>query len=73
VNVDDVGVVHSVGRTRLAQHPGSEVCLTAEVGSNELHRDYSVDEHVASAVDDSHPAFPNACLEAVAAGDDLSQ
>jgi hypothetical protein len=31
--------------------------LAAEVGANQLHRDYAIDENVPSAVHDTHAAF----------------
>ena len=72
VDVDDVGVVDAVGGARLAQHPRAQVGLTPQVGPNQFQRDDAVDEDMARAVDDAHPAFANACLQTIAARDNAA-
>ena len=52
-----------------AEHPRAEMRLAPEVGPDQLQRDDAVDEHVARAIDDAHPAFADARLEPVAPGD----
>jgi hypothetical protein len=73
VDVDDVRVVDAVGRARLAQHPGPEVGLAAQVGADELEGHDPVDEDVAGAVDHPHPAFAQSSLEPIPSRDDLPQ
>ena len=72
VDVDDVGVIDAVGGARLAQHPGAEVRLAAQVGPDQLEGDHPIDEDVPGAVHDAHPALAEPRLEAIPAGDDLS-
>ena len=60
MDVDDVGVIHTVGRPCLAEHPGPEVRFTPEIGTDELDRYDSVDEDVPGTVDNAHAAFANA-------------
>ncbi|MEP7125962.1 MAG: hypothetical protein ABJE95_33830, partial [Byssovorax sp.] len=71
VDVDDVRVIDAVRRARLAQHPGSQMRLAAEVGADELEGDDSIDEDVSGPVNDAHPALSEASFEAITTGDDL--
>jgi hypothetical protein len=73
VNVDDVRVIDAVGGARFAQHPSAEMRLAAEVRADQLERDDALDENVAGPIDDAHAAFAEACLEAIAAGDDFAE
>jgi hypothetical protein len=47
--------------------------LAAQVRADQLERDDALDEYVAGSVYDAHAAFAEACLEAIAAGDDFAE
>jgi hypothetical protein len=73
VDVDDVRVVHSVGGSRFAEHPGTQMRLAAQVRSDELYGHDAIDEHVSCPIDDTHAAFAHARLESVATCNDLAK
>jgi len=66
-------MVDAIGGARLAQHPRSQVRLAAQIRTDQFYRYHSVDEHVAGSIDDAHPAFTDARLEPITAGDDLAK
>jgi len=68
-----VGVVDAVGGSRFAQHPCAQMRLAAQVWTDQFDGDDTVDENVPRAINDTHPAFADTRLEAVATGDDLAQ
>jgi hypothetical protein len=47
--------------------------LASEVRPNELQRDDAIDQHVTSAIDDSHPAFTKLGLESVSSRYDFAE
>ena len=62
MNVDDMRVIDTVGRTGLAEHPRPQMRLLLEVGTDELEGDDPLDENVSRAIDDTHPPLAEASL-----------
>src|SRR5512133_791991 len=62
MNVDDVCMIDAIGRSRLTQHPRAKMGFATEIWTDELDGDNSVDQHMASTIDDAHAALANACL-----------
>ena len=72
VDIDDVRVVDAVRGLRLAKHPGAQMRLGTEVGTDQLDRDDAVDEHMAGTIDEPHASLAQSRLEAIATRDDLA-
>jgi hypothetical protein len=66
-------MIYAIGGARFAQHPRPEVCLSSQVGSNELYGDNPIDEDVTRAVHDAHTTLSDTRLEAVSTGDNAPE
>jgi hypothetical protein len=73
VDLHDVRVIDAVGRARLAQHPGAQMRLTAQVRPYQLERDDAIDQDVPSAVDHAHAAFTEPRFQPVPASNGFAE
>jgi hypothetical protein len=69
VDADDVRLVQTRRRLRLATEPSHEAGIARELREQDLDRDRPTEDRIEAAVDLGHPALADPSLDAVAVAD----